>query len=538
MTRDGLVGDRAGRIKSDNLSDCGQGPEVGMESLVSTIMDGSNDPNERGEMAGQHDVWRAAGAPHGLPAGLFLEVVEQSSIAISITDPRAHIVFSNPAFSQLTGYSRGELRGRNHNVLASQQTPRSRYQAMWQALGELRPWSGRLINRRKDGSVYLAEVTVTPVLDGRGELSHYLGMHKDISDLFVLEQRLKNQMGLLEAVLNAAPMAVAVLNDNEQVVLDNLAYKTLRTDLQGAEPWLQLRQIRAQEEDGSPYRPLSVRGAQRWYSLTRMPIESLSEEVVHYFGQGRRTYSLLLIQDCTAAHQQQQQQYLTHLRLQLEERRLLLSIHESLEAAALRLRGPINLLQAAQRLEPDGAHIPALRLAQEEAERAWQWLLDRRPQSVVEPLQPVVVRHLLGDLAALFEAQRPAGVQVNFLLPESELLVRAQPLRLMLALWQLLELLVRRLPAGAGALRLSTLCEAHGVCLLLEDDGPCPEDLAHCHSLPFNCLWQQNEGAELGLSLVQEIINEHNGLIAVQASELGGALIHLELPLLLDDRRS
>ncbi len=108
----------------------------------------------------------------------------------------------------------------------------------------------------------------------------------------------------------------------------------------------------------------------------------------------------------------------------------------------------------------------------------------------------------------------------------------------MLALWQLLELLVRRLPAGAGALRLSTLCEAHGVCLLLEDDGPCPEDLAHCHSLPFNCLWQQNEGAELGLSLVQEIINEHNGLIAVQASELGGALIHLELPLLLDDRRS
>lgn len=52
-------------------------------------------------------------------------------------------------------------------------------------------------------------------------------------------------MGLLEAVLNAAPMAVAVLNDNEQVVLDNLAYKTLRTDLQGAEPWLQLRQVRA-----------------------------------------------------------------------------------------------------------------------------------------------------------------------------------------------------------------------------------------------------------------------------------------------------
>ena len=478
------------------------------------------------------------GAEPLLPPGVFLEVVEQSSIAISITDPQARIIFCNPAFTQLTGYSRGELQGRNHNVLASQQTPRSRYQAMWQALAELRPWSGRLINRRKDGSVYLADVTVTPVLDSHGQLSHYLGMHKDISDFFVLEQRLKNQMGLLEAVLNAAPMAVAVLNDNEQVVLDNLAYKTLRTDLQGAEPWLQLRQVRVQEYDGSPYLPLLLRGVQRWYSVTRMPIESLSEEVVHYFGHGRRTYSLLLIQDCTAAYQQHQQHYLTHLRLRLDERRLLLSIHESLEAAALRLRAPINLLQAAERLEPNGAHIPALRLAQEEAERAWQWLLDRRPEPVAEPLQPVVMRNLLSDLAALFEAQRPVGVRVNFILPEPQLLVRAQPLRLMLALWQLLELLGDRLVADGGELRVSTLCEEHGVCLLLEDNGPCPEDLAHCHSLPFNSLWQQNEAAELGLSLVQDIINEHSGLIAVQASELGGALIHLELPLLLDDRRS
>ena len=115
-----------------------------MESLVSTIMDGSNDPNERGEMAGQHDVWRAAGAPHGLPAGLFLEVVEQSSIAISITDPRAHIVFSNPAFSQLTGYSRGELRGRNHNVLASQQTPRA--EGVGVVADAIRPCGRRSVN--------------------------------------------------------------------------------------------------------------------------------------------------------------------------------------------------------------------------------------------------------------------------------------------------------------------------------------------------------------------------------------------------------
>ena len=156
----------------------------------------------------------------------------------------------------------------------------------------------------------------------------------------------------------------------------------------------------------------------------------------------------------------------------------------------------------------------------------------------VVPLQPVVMRNLLSDLAALFETQRPATITASFVLPEPELLVRAQPLRLMLALWQLLELLCARLSVSGGALRVSTLGEVHGVCLLLEDNGPCPEDLNHCYSLPSNSLWQNNESSELGLSLVQDIINEHNGLIAVQASELGGALIHLELPLLLDDRRS
>lgn len=178
-----------------------------------------------------------------LPGELFFHVVEQSSVAISITDPEAHIIYSNQAFSRLTGFSRSELKGRNHNVLASQQTPRSRYQAMWSTLESRRSWSGRLINKRKDGSLYLAEVTVTPVLDSAGHISHFLGMHKDISERHALDQRLQNQMALLEAVLNAAPMAVAVLDDNEQILLDNLAYKTLRSDLSGGEPAARLQQV-------------------------------------------------------------------------------------------------------------------------------------------------------------------------------------------------------------------------------------------------------------------------------------------------------
>ena len=135
-----------------------------------------------------HDHQALQSALQILPLELFLEVVEQSSVAISITDPKANILYCNLAFCRLTGYRRGELKGRNHNLISSKQTPRARYQELWQQLLDRRPWMGRLLNQRKDGSVYLAEVTVTPVLNEQHQVVYYLGMHRDISEQYALEQ--------------------------------------------------------------------------------------------------------------------------------------------------------------------------------------------------------------------------------------------------------------------------------------------------------------------------------------------------------------
>ena len=473
-----------------------------------------------------------------LPPSLFLEVVEQSSIAISITDPEAHIIYSNQAFSRLTGFSRSELKGRNHNVLASQQTPRSRYQAMWSTLESRRSWSGRLINKRKDGSLYLAEVTVTPVLDSAGHISHFLGMHKDISERHALDQRLQNQMALLEAVLNAAPMAVAVLDDNEQILLDNLAYKTLRSDLSGGEPAARLQQVEPHVTPAGVFLPLRIRQQTHWFTLSRLPIESLSEEAGHYFGHGRRTFSLLLIQDCSAEYVRLEQARLEQLRLRLDEQRLLLVVEETLQAASLKLRAPLNLLQAAERLEPGNQLNPAVRAAREEGERAWQWLQDSRPNPALEARQPLRLASLLADVDALLRPRLLPGQTCELMLPDAAIRLEGQPLRLTLALWQLLEQLRLRLPAEGGQLSVTSHITEQTICLLLEDSGPALDELADYHSLPFSCLWQRNEGAELALSLVQGIVNDHSGIIAILASTLGGVQIHLELPLMLDDGRS
>jgi PAS domain S-box-containing protein len=62
------------------------------------------------------------------------------------------------------------------------------YQSMWGELSAQRPWSGRLLNRKKDGALYLAELTISPVVDAQGKTTHFLGMHRDVSEMHRIER--------------------------------------------------------------------------------------------------------------------------------------------------------------------------------------------------------------------------------------------------------------------------------------------------------------------------------------------------------------
>ena len=184
-----------------------------------------------------------AGALTQQHPGLFFTMVEQASVAISLTDASARIIYANPAFCRQTGYSLAQLLNQNPRLLASSQTPREIYQEMWHTLLQRQPWRGQLINQRRDGGLYLVEIDITPVLSPQGELEHYLAMQRDISVSYTLEQRLRNHMTLIEAVLNNIPAAVVVVDEQDRVVMDNLAYKTFCADCGGREhraaglPW-------------------------------------------------------------------------------------------------------------------------------------------------------------------------------------------------------------------------------------------------------------------------------------------------------------
>ena len=210
-----------------------------------------------------------AGALTQQHPGLFFTMVEQASVAISLTDARANIIYANPAFCRQSGYSLAQLLNQNPRLLASSQTPREIYQQMWQTLLQRQPWRGQLINQRRDGGLYLVDIDITPVLNPQGELEHYLAMQRDISVSYTLEQRLRNHMTLMEAVLNNIPAAVVVVDEQDRVVMDNLAYKTYCADCGGKELLVELQiSPRKMGPGAEQILPVVVRGAVRWLSVT------------------------------------------------------------------------------------------------------------------------------------------------------------------------------------------------------------------------------------------------------------------------------
>jgi nitrogen fixation negative regulator NifL len=471
-----------------------------------------------------------------LPMELFYGVVEQSSIGISITDPKANILYCNTAFCRLTGYKRGELQYRNHNILASQQTPKSRYQTMWHHLIQHQPWTGRLINKRKDGSLYLAEVTVTPVLNNDNIITHFLGMHRDISEQFALEQRVHNQKAMIEAVLDAAPTAIAVLNEHNQVVLDNLTYKTLRTDLRGSEPFMVLGFIPGQQNpERDQLWPLTIRGRQRWFSITVQPLSELNEEAGLYFGEGKRPCTLLLITDQTERRQQMEQSRLEQLRMQVEEQTLLSAIRETLDVAMIQSQAPLNMLQAALRLESDNDSRAAMAIntALDAGHEAMKRLALYRPTSKTEPPSDFDLFGLFADLHdmqvlrlehldVLMQIDIAAGLPTLFM----------QRTRLLTGLCLLFERACQSVAEQTSArLKICAYQSEQELCLEMHDSGTAPLITA-THRL----LQPQDENGGkrndmMEMSFAQNIVNDHRGVIEVETSDLGGSCIRLRLPL-------
>jgi len=107
----------------------------------------------------------------------------QTADSVVITDRSGRIEYVNDAFEKTTGYLRADVMGRTPRILKSGKHDAAFYQGLWNTITEGEPFRGTIINRKKGGELYTAEQTITPMQDTDGNITHYVSVLRDITDL-------------------------------------------------------------------------------------------------------------------------------------------------------------------------------------------------------------------------------------------------------------------------------------------------------------------------------------------------------------------
>ncbi|HPD87172.1 MAG TPA: PAS domain S-box protein, partial [Proteiniphilum sp.] len=126
------------------------------------------------------------------------KAIEESPIAIIITDTEANVSYASKAFETITGYLTDEVIGKNMRILKSGKNKKELYAKIWQTIQSGKMWEGELINRKKDGSYYWEHMSITPLYEKEHQFTGYLAIQQDITKERNREQEIRKLNSSLE----------------------------------------------------------------------------------------------------------------------------------------------------------------------------------------------------------------------------------------------------------------------------------------------------------------------------------------------------
>ncbi len=144
--------------------------------------------------------------------------IEQSPESVVITYLDGIIQYVNPAFEEVSGYSREEALGQNIRFLGSGKHNQAFYSNMWKTIQAGNIWKGRFINQRKNGQLYTEDAIISPIKSPDGTITNYVGINKDITDELAREEQLQ-QAQKMEAVGQLAGGIAHDFNNILQAIL-------------------------------------------------------------------------------------------------------------------------------------------------------------------------------------------------------------------------------------------------------------------------------------------------------------------------------
>jgi PAS domain S-box-containing protein len=150
---------------------------------------------------------------HRVEAALHVQSAALTATAtpIVITERTGAIIWVNPAFTALTGYSAAEAIGKDpHELLHSGRQEKAFYAEMWATILAGRVWRGELVNRRKDGTLYPEEMTITPVRSAAGEITHFIAIQQDLTERKLVEEMVQASRRQFQAVFEQATVGMVI----------------------------------------------------------------------------------------------------------------------------------------------------------------------------------------------------------------------------------------------------------------------------------------------------------------------------------------
>jgi PAS domain S-box-containing protein len=127
---------------------------------------------------------------------------------VSVTDIGGRITYANDRFCNISGYTLDELLGANHRIVKSDEHPAELFAAMWQTITAGQVWRGEIKNRTKSGGHYWVSATIVPLTGTDGRIEQYIGIRTDITERKAIEEKLGEQLHLIETLLEAIPTPI------------------------------------------------------------------------------------------------------------------------------------------------------------------------------------------------------------------------------------------------------------------------------------------------------------------------------------------
>ncbi|MEZ5412803.1 MAG: PAS domain S-box protein [Opitutaceae bacterium] len=474
--------------------------------------------------------------------------MEATMNTIVITNERGEIEWANPAFTRISGYTLEEALGQNPRILKSGVQSEEYYRGLWQTISSGQNWSGTFVNRRKDGSHYVEEVTITPVKDHAGRINHYVAVKQDITQRRAAEKSLQESEERYRLLFDASPVPMWVY-DTDTLRFLAVNDTALRQYGYTTEEFLGSTLLRVQiEADVAAFKqwiatnrevPLTASEAKhRRKDGTEIAVELLSRPM-RYQGHDARLVIAIDVSEKKAL----EQQYLRAQRLE-SLGQLASGIAHDLNNMLAPVLFAAPLLRSSLTSERHGKVLDALEnSAQRGADLVRQILGFARGAS--GELRVIQLKHIAREVAATLESTLPKTIRLETNIETTAWPVEADPTQIHQLILNLAVNARDAMPEGGllaikVANRTLTTAEAEAIPgaspgnwveIDVTDTGTGipPEVLPHIWDAFFTTK-PDGAGTGLGLVTVRGIVVRHHGFLQVETKMRKGSTFRIFLP--------